>query len=219
MIDFRFASAGIVFDVDIINTPQDVFGGNTVELRQLQPEQPDTNPSFMENVVGSEFDDYIFIDPLSQDGNFPIDGPPVLRSADGRGGFDILDFDAKGQAVIDTGYSLTADGVGTVQYLNFEEVTPFEDNPATIVDNGDLGFSLSGDWPYHPAGTAAITTGVGYEDDIHTVPSESTVHYDEARAFWEFYGLTPGVYRVSVTWPASENPFVIPQMASDAPFT
>ncbi|QDT84158.1 hypothetical protein MalM14_18100 [Gimesia chilikensis] len=218
-IDFRFASAGIVFDVDIINTPQDVFGGNTVELRQLQPEQPDTNPSFMENVVGSEFDDYIFIDPLSQDGNFPIDGPPVLRSADGRGGFDILDFDAKGQAVIDTGYSLTADGVGTVQYLNFEEVTPFEDNPATIVDNGDLGFSLSGDWPYHPAGTAAITTGVGYEDDIHTVPSESTVHYDEARAFWEFYGLTPGVYRVSVTWPASENPFVIPQMASDAPFT
>ena len=218
-IDFRFASAGIVFDVDIINTPQDVFGGNTVELRQLQPEQPDTNPSFMENVVGSEFDDYIFIDPLSQDGNFPIDGPPVLRSADGRGGYDILDFDAKGQAVIDTGYSLTADGVGTVQYLNFEEVTPFEDNPATIVDNGDLGFSLSGDWPYHPAGTAAITTGVGYEDDIHTVPSESTVHYDEARAFWEFYGLTPGVYRVSVTWPASENPFVIPQMASDAPFT
>ena len=218
-VDFRFASAGIVFDVDIINTPQDVFGGNTVELRQLQPEQPDTNPSFMENVVGSEFDDYIFIDPLSQDGNFPIDGPPVLRSADGRGGFDILDFDAKGQAVIDTGYSLTADGVGTVQYLNFEEVTPFEDNPATIVDNGDLGFSLSGDWPYHPAGTAAITTGVGYEDDIHTVPSESTVHYDEARAFWEFYGLTPGVYRVSVTWPASENPFVIPQMASDAPFT
>ncbi|WP_187782289.1 hypothetical protein, partial [Gimesia chilikensis] len=90
-IDFRFASAGIVFDVDIINTPQDVFGGNTVELRQLQPEQPDTNPSFMENVVGSEFDDYIFIDPLSQDGNFPIDGPPVLRSADGRGGYDILD--------------------------------------------------------------------------------------------------------------------------------
>ncbi|QGQ22586.1 choice-of-anchor D domain-containing protein [Gimesia benthica] len=220
-VDFRFASQGIVFDVDIINTPQDVFGGNTVELRQLQPEQPDTNPSFMENVVGSEFDDYIFIDPLSQDGNFPIDGPPVLRSADGRGGFDILDFDAKGQAVIDTGYSLTADGVGTVQYLNFEEVTPFEDNPATIVDNGDLGFSLSGDWPYHPAGTAAITTGVGYADDIHTVQSQlvDPVHYGDAAAFWEFYGLTPGVYRVSVTWPASENPFVIPQMASDAPFT
>jgi hypothetical protein len=220
-IDFRFASQGIVFDVDIINTPQDVFGGNTVELRQLQPEQPDTNPSFMENVVGSEFDDYIFIDPLSQDGNFPIDGPPVLRSADGRGGYDILDFDAKGQAVIDTGYSLTADGVGTVQYLNFEEVTPFEDNPATIVDNGDLGFSLSGDWPYHPAGTAAITTGVGYEDDIHTVQSQlvDPAHYGDAAAFWEFYGLTPGVYRVSVTWPASENPFVIPQMASDAPFT
>ena len=220
-IDFRFASAGIVFDVDIINTPQDVFGTNTIELRQLQPEQPDTNPSFMENVVGSEFDDYIFIDPLSQDGNFPIDGPPVLRSADGRGGYDILDFDAKGQAVIDTGYSLTADGVGTVQYLNFEEVTPFEDNPATIVDNGDLGFSLSGDWPYHPAGTAAITTGVGYEDDIHTVQSQlvDPVHYGDAAAFWEFYGLTPGVYRVSVTWPASENPFVIPQMASDAPFT
>ncbi|QDV17780.1 hypothetical protein Pan153_24350 [Gimesia panareensis] len=218
-VDFRFASAGIVFDVDIINTPQDVFGGNTIELRQLQPEQPDTNPSFMENVVGSEFDDYIFIDPLSQDGNYPIDGPPVLRAADGRGGTDTLDFDAKGQAVIDTGYSLTADGVGTVQYLNFENVTPFEDNPATIVDDGDLGFSLEGDWPYHPAGTAATTTGIGYADDVHTVPSESTVHYDEARAFWEFYGLTPGVYRVSVTWPASDNAFVIPTMATDAPYT
>ncbi|QDU49563.1 golvesin C-terminal-like domain-containing protein [Gimesia panareensis] len=220
-VDFRFASAGIVFDVDIINTPQDVFGGNTVELRQLQPEQPDTNPSFMENVVGSEFDDYIFIDPLSQDGNFPIDGPPVLRSADGRGGTDTLDFDAKGQAVIDTGYSLTADGVGTVQYLNFENVTPFEDNPATIVDDGDLGFSLEGDWPYHPAGTAATTTGIGYEDDVHTVQSQlvDPVHYGDARAFWEFYGLTPGVYRVSVTWPASDNAFVIPTMATDAPYT
>ncbi|QDT27620.1 hypothetical protein Enr10x_29380 [Gimesia panareensis] len=220
-VDFRFASQGIVFDVDIINTPQDVFGGNTVELRQLQPEQPDTNPSFMENVVGSEFDDYIFIDPLSQDGNYPLDGPPVLRSADGRGGTDTLDFDAKGQAVIDTGYSLTADGVGTVQYLNFENVTPFEDNPATIVDDGDLGFSLEGDWPYHPAGTAATTTGIGYEDDVHTVQSQlvDPVHYGDARAFWEFYGLTPGVYRVSVTWPASDNAFVIPTMATDAPYT
>ncbi|WP_449267343.1 Ig-like domain-containing protein, partial [Gimesia panareensis] len=220
-VDFRFASQGIVFDVDIINTPQDVFGGNTVELRQLQPEQPDTNPSFMENVVGSEFDDYIFIDPLSQDGNYPIDGPPVLRSADGRGGTDTLDFDAKGQAVIDTGYSLTADGVGTVQYLNFENVTPFEDNPATIVDDGDLGFSLEGDWPYHPAGTAATTTGIGYEDDVHTMQSQlvDPVHYGDARAFWEFYGLTPGVYRVSVTWPASDNAFVIPTMATDAPYT
>ncbi|HAH44788.1 MAG TPA: hypothetical protein DCM07_07995, partial [Planctomycetaceae bacterium] len=213
-IDFRFASAGITFDVDIINTPQDVFGGNTVELRQIQPEQPDTNPSFMENVVGSQFDDYIYIDPLSQDGNYPIDGPPVLRSADGQGGTDVLDFDAKGQEVIDTGFSLTADGVGTVQYLNFENITPFEDNPAFIVDNGDPGFTITGDWPYNPE-NLAITNGVGFDDDIHSVSGFNPIGNGPAQAFWEFFGLTPGVYRVSVTWPESSNPFA----ATDAPFT
>ncbi|WP_197993345.1 LamG-like jellyroll fold domain-containing protein, partial [Gimesia aquarii] len=218
-IDFRFASQGILFDVDIINTPQDVFGGNTIELRQIQPQQPDTNPSFMENIVGSEFNDIIFIDPLSQDGNFPIDGPPVLRSADGRGGIDVLDFDAKGQEVIDTGFSLTADGVGTVQYLNFENVRPFEDTPAFIVDNGDLGFSLGGDWPFHPGGTAAITNGIGFENDVHSVREESPIGNGPAQAFWEFYGLTPGDYRISVTWPVSTNPTVIGQAATDAPYT
>ncbi|QDT97805.1 golvesin C-terminal-like domain-containing protein [Gimesia aquarii] len=218
-IDFRFASQGIIFDVDIINTPQDVFGGNTIELRQIQPQQPDTNPSFMENIVGSEFNDIIFIDPLSQDGNFPIDGPPVLRSADGRGGIDVLDFDAKGQEVIDTGFSLTADGVGTVQYLNFENVRPFEDTPAFIVDDGDLGFSLGGDWPFHPGGTAAITNGIGFGDDVHSVREESPIGNGPAQAFWEFYGLTPGDYRISVTWPVSTNPTVIGQAATDAPYT
>ena len=218
-IDFRFASAGIVFDVDLLNTPQDVFGGNTVELRQILPQQPVTNPSFLENIVGSEFNDLIFIDPLSQDGNFPIDGPPVLRSADGRGGFDVLDFDAKGQEVIDTGFSLTADGVGTVQYLNFENVRPFEDSPAFIVDNGDAAFTTAGDWPYHPHGTAAITNGVGFEDDIHTVAAMSPTGPDLAQAFWEFFGLTPGQYRLSVTWPVSTNPAVVGQVATDAPFT
>ncbi|QDT98818.1 golvesin C-terminal-like domain-containing protein [Gimesia aquarii] len=218
-IDFRFASQGILFDVDIINTPQDVFGGNTIELRQIQPQQPDTNPSFMENIVGSEFNDIIFIDPLSQDGNFPIDGPPVLRSADGRGGIDVLDFDAKGQEVIDTGFSLTADGVGTVQYLNFENVRPFEDTPAFIVDDGDLGFSLGGDWPFHPGGTAAITNGIGFGDDVHSVREESPIGNGPAQAFWEFYGLTPGDYRISVTWPVSTNPTVVGQAATDAPYT
>jgi hypothetical protein len=218
-VDFRFASQGIVFDADIINTPQDVFGGNTVELRQIQPQQPDTNPSFMENVVGSEFNDLIFIDPLSQDGNFPIDGPPVLRSVDGRGGNDTLDFDAKGQEVIDTGFSLTADGVGTVQYLNFENVRPFEDNPGFIVDNGDSAFTITGDWPYHPAGTAAITNGIGFEDDIHTVAGTTPTGVGPAQAFWEFFGLTPGQYRVSVTWPVSTNPGIVGQVATDAPFT
>tara|TARA_R110002111_G_scaffold227346_1_gene288827 strand:+ start:57078 stop:71642 length:14565 start_codon:yes stop_codon:yes gene_type:complete len=218
-IDFRFASAGITFDVDLLNTPQDVFGGNTVELRQILPQQPVTNPSFLENIVGSELNDLIFIDPLSQDGNDPIDGPPVLRSADGRGGFDVLDFDAKGQAVIDTGFSLTADGVGTVQYLNFENVNPFEDSPAFIVDNGDAAFTITGAWPYHPHGTAAITNGIGFENDIHTVPGSTPTGNGPAQAFWEFFGLTPGVYRVSVTWPVSTNPAVVGQVATDAPFT
>uniref|UniRef100_UPI003A8EE80F golvesin C-terminal-like domain-containing protein n=1 Tax=Gimesia sp. TaxID=2024833 RepID=UPI003A8EE80F len=218
-IDFRFAGAGVTFDVDIINAAQTVFGTSTVELRQIQPEQPSTNPSFMENVVGSQYDDYIYIDPLSQDGNYPIDGPPVLRSADGLGGTDFLDFDSKGQEVIDTGFSLTADGVGTVQYLNFENVTPFEDNPAFIVDNGDPGFTFTGDWPYYTLSNLYLTTGAGYEDDFYSVNQLSQYTTGPAQAFWEFYGLTPGAYRVSVTWPVFTNPSGVQHAATDAPYT
>ncbi|QDU13974.1 Pectinesterase [Gimesia maris] len=218
-VDFRFASAGITFDVDIINEAQTVFGTSTVELRQIQPEQPDTNPSFMENVVGSQQDDYIYIDPLSQDGNFPIDGPPVLRSADGQGGTDFLDFDSKGQEVIDTGFSLTADGVGTVQYLNFENVTPFEDNPAFIIDNGDPGFTFTGDWPWYTLSNTYLTTGAGFEDDFYVTDAETPFSTGPAQAYWEFFGLTPGEYRVSVTWPFSENPSAAQFKATDAPFT
>lgn len=218
-VDFRFASAGITFDADIINVAQTVFGSSTVELHQIQPEQPDTNPSFMENVVGSQHDDYIYIDPLSQDGNYPIDGPPVLRSADGQGGTDFLDFDSKGQEVIDTGFSLTADGVGTVQYLNFENVTPFEDNPAVIIDNGDPGFTFTGDWPYYTLSNTYVTTGAGYEDDFYSVDAQTPFGTGPAQAFWEFLGLTPGEYRVSVTWPVSANPSASQYMATDAPFT
>ncbi|WP_339683937.1 choice-of-anchor D domain-containing protein [Gimesia maris] len=218
-VDFRFASAGITFDVDIINEAQTVFGTSTVELRQIQPEQPDTNPSFMENVVGSQQDDYIYIDPLSQDGNFPIDGPPVLRSADGQGGTDFLDFDSKGQEVIDTGFSLTADGVGTVQYLNFENVTPFEDNPAFIIDNGDPGFTFTGDWPWFTLSNTYLTTGAGFEDDFYVTDAETPFSTGPAQAYWEFFGLTPGEYRVSVTWPFSENPSAAQFKATDAPFT
>ncbi|MAC54339.1 MAG: hypothetical protein CME31_17505, partial [Gimesia sp.] len=218
-VDFRFASAGITFDVDIINEAQTVFGTSTVTLQQIQPEQPDTNPSFMENVVGSQFDDYIYIDPLSQDGNFPIDGPPVLRSADGQGGTDFLDFDSKGQEVIDTGFSLTADGVGTVQYLNFENVTPFEDNPAFIIDNGDPGFTFTGDWPWYTLSNTYVTTGAGFEDDFYVTDAETPFSTGPAQAYWEFFGLTPGEYRVSVTWPFSENPSAAQFKATDAPFT
>jgi|GEM_PF-5748335 len=217
-IDFRFASQGIVFDADILNVAQTVFGSSTVELRQIQPQQPDTNPSFMENVVGSEFNDTIFIDPLSQDGNDPIDGPPVLRSVDGRGGMgDVLDFDAKGQEVIDTGFSLTSDGVGTVQYLNFETVRPFEDSPAFIVDNGDQGFTLSGDWSLDSP--ASTFNGIGFGEDVYTVLQSTPTGIGDAQAFWEFFGLTPGNYRVSVTWPAFTNPSSIASMATNAPFT
>ncbi|WP_417376837.1 choice-of-anchor D domain-containing protein [Gimesia maris] len=222
-VDFRFASAGITFDVDIINEAQTVFGTSTVTLQQIQPEQPDTNPSFMENVVGSQFNDYIYIDPLSQDGNYPIDGPPVLRSADGQGDTggigDFLDFDSKGQEVIDTGFSLTADGVGTVQYLNFENVTPFEDNPAFIIDNGDPGFTFTGDWPWFTLSNTYLTTGAGFEDDFYVTDAETPFSTGPAQAYWEFFGLTPGEYRVSVTWPFSENPSAAQFKATDAPFT
>ncbi|WP_417382519.1 choice-of-anchor D domain-containing protein [Gimesia sp.] len=218
-IDFRFASTGITFDVDLLNVAQTVFGSSTVTLQQIIPEQPVTNPSFMENIVGSQGDDTIFIDPLSQDGNFPIDGPPVLRSADGLGGTDFLDFDSKGQEVIDTGFSLTADGVGTVQYLNFENVTPFEDNPAFIVDNGDPGFTFTGDWPWYTLGNTSLTNGIGFEDDIYVAHPQTPFSTGPAQAYWEFFGLTPGEYRISVTWPATTSPSNVPLGATDAPYT
>ena len=111
-VDFRFATAGVgdaitSFDMDItsdgvgVGAPQLVNnddGRNEVDFRRItlpltvDPDaggdpvipQPETAPSFVENFIGSTFNDYIFIDPLSLSGNFPVGSPPVARSVDGN---------------------------------------------------------------------------------------------------------------------------------------
>lgn len=76
--------------------------------------------------------------------------------------------------------------------------------PATaatfVVDNGDSGFSATG---FRPFG------GTGFGNDYVDAPPGN----GEANATWTFHNLTPGLYRVSVTWPA------VATNASDAPFS
>jgi hypothetical protein len=69
------------------------------------------------------------------------------------------------------------------------------------IDNGAAGFTTTGTW--------FRTTGVGRESDVHwTIKGTGS-----SASTWTFTGLTPGVYRVSATWPGSVN------YAVDAPFS
>tara|TARA_R110002072_G_scaffold243821_2_gene403150 strand:- start:147970 stop:171135 length:23166 start_codon:yes stop_codon:yes gene_type:complete len=258
-VDFRFATAGIgngttSFDMDItsdglgVGAPQTVNsdgGANTVDFRRIttpltvDPDavgaavipQPETASSFIENFIGSTFNDYIFIDPLSLSGNFPVGSPPVARSVDGNnppnatilGGTDpipagdTLDFDSKGRIVLDTGLSLTAVGVGTVAYRDIETLLPFENAPARVLNNSDVGFKLTGDGQHPTPGigwdlvpNAAATGGSQYE-----LQSASDSH----TATWLFDGVTPGLYRVSATWADQAFDAGGVKLSSAAPFS
>jgi hypothetical protein len=72
---------------------------------------------------------------------------------------------------------------------------------ARYIDNGAAGFTTAGTW--------FRTTGVGREGDVHWYIKGTGSNV----ATWNFTGLTPGVYRVSATWPASAN------YASNSPFS
>jgi hypothetical protein len=69
-----------------------------------------------------------------------------------------------------------------------------------ILDNGDSGFSTTGEWTPHP--------DQGYQNDIHYSAAGSGADV----ATWTF-AVSPGRYRVSATW----NPH--PNRATDSPFT
>ncbi len=259
-VDFRFATAGIgdtttSFDMDItsdglgVGAPQTVNndgGANTVDFRRIttpltvDPDaggaavipQPETAPSFVENFIGSTFNDYIFIDPLSLSGNFPVGSPPVARSVDGNnppnanilGGTDpipagdTLDFDSKGKTVLDTGLSLTAVGVGTVAYRDIETLVPFENAPARVLDSTDEGFTLEGDerfpslqgWQLQ-SNTEAVG---GSQYELYSPESDHL-------ARWTFNGVTPGLYRVSASWAPFSNAAISngSTLTSAAPFT
>ncbi len=109
-------------------------------------QEPPVDSPF-ENIVGSQFDDLIEIDPL----------PSVIREVDGNDGWEPLAFDGGGSEVIDTGRlipdsapasyrgSLTATGIGSIKYNNIEWVEPFN-APPRMIDNDDPGYGPSGNW-------------------------------------------------------------------------
>jgi hypothetical protein len=70
-----------------------------------------------------------------------------------------------------------------------------------IVDDGDSSFAVTVEF--------VAFAGQGYENDVHYAAAGT----GSQTATWTFVGLTPGVYRVSVTW--SEHP----NRATNAPFT
>ncbi len=69
-----------------------------------------------------------------------------------------------------------------------------------VIDNGDPGFSTSGDW--------LAWSGEGFAGDMHY----SAKGNGADRATWTFQ-LSPGQYSVAATWPPQRN------RATDAPFT
>jgi hypothetical protein len=79
-------------------------------------------------------------------------------------------------------------------------VEPYVVPTIQIVDNGNVGFSKVGNWPY--------STGQGYGGDVHY----SALGSGSDLARWTFT-VTPGRYRVSASWFAHAN------RASNAPYT
>ena len=80
---------------------------------------------------------------------------------------DTLRFDGKGAAVSDTGASLNADGVGTVNYVSIETLIAF-DKQVQILDNEDTGYSIapSTDSPDWFGEEWRVRTEGGYQGDF-----------------------------------------------------
>ncbi len=197
-VDFSLADdgtmTGIVIDMDIVAwdadgvvqlgvdptvdepAPQTVLGANTVTLLGVGDEQRAPAPSPFENVVGSQFDDFIEIDPLGD-----------VRSVDGNGGWEAFYYDGGGSEVIDSGRSLTARGIGSIVYDNIELVEVFN-AAARIVDNDDLGFSMVGS-----LGRSRSEGFLGDERSSGTGTGNNV-------GIWTFQGVTPGWYRLAATW-------------------
>jgi len=188
---------GILDVNDIDNTldepnPQDVFDGipgtldgpgavnvvdgHTVTLVSVGPDQKDPAPSPFENLVGSQFDDLLFIDPLER-----------IRYVDANDGRDFLDFGGGGSEVTDTSRSLTAAGQGTVVYDGVEWVE-HSTAGARILDNDDYGYRQTGFWNR--------SRTVGYLNDMRSADTG----VGDRVASWTAEGVSPGWYRVSVTY-------------------
>ncbi|MCO6454870.1 MAG: hypothetical protein J5I93_06190, partial [Pirellulaceae bacterium] len=240
-VDFRFADARMMIDMDLLDTPQDVLH-TTPEFQYVtlarRTEHVPISPSMFENVVGGQFNDIISIDPLAYGGDAPENGPPVPRNVHGNDPFiggpddgelpdpnepippgDTLLFEGSGQEVLDTGFSITAAGIGTVTYQSIETLLAPNQRPR-IIDNGDAQFlespitatdNISPLVHWNPSSTG------GYQDDY-------LFHYSQQppgpqTTTWTFQGVQPGKYRVAVTWPSNPSHPISEAIATDAPFT
>ncbi|MCO6458613.1 MAG: choice-of-anchor D domain-containing protein, partial [Pirellulaceae bacterium] len=240
-VDFRFADARMMIDMDLLDVPQDVLH-TTPEFQYVtlarRTEHVPISPSMFENVVGSQFNDIIAIDPLAYGGDAPENGSPVPRNVHGNDPFiggpddgnlpdpnepippgDTLLFEGSGQEVLDTGFSITAAGIGTVTYQSIETLLAPNQRPR-IIDNGDAQFLES---PITATDNISplvhwnqAFTG-GYQDDY-------LFHYSQQppgpqTTTWTFQGVQPGKYRVAVTWPSQPSHPISESIATDAPFT
>jgi len=244
-VDFRFADANVMVDMDLLDVAQDVLhlvADDQLVTLQRRAEHDPSGPSMFENVVGSQFNDIIDLDPVTIDGNFPAGGPPTLRHVDGNDPFiggpddgnlpdpaepippgDQWHFDAAGNPAIDTGFSISASGLGTVTYESIETLKPFNVQ-ARIIDDGDENYTESvnnaqGNISYFANWNVEDAAGFGGDFRFNFADTQSGETAGSHAATWQFFGVTPGMYRVSVSFP---DPTVFPQLAdvaSDAEYS
>ncbi|MCO6458616.1 MAG: choice-of-anchor D domain-containing protein [Pirellulaceae bacterium] len=236
-VEFRFADSRVMFDLDLLEVPQDAFAevpGDQFVTLSRRPEHVPISPSMFENMVGSQYNDLLYIDPLDYGGDWPENGSPVIRNVDGNDPpddgnspdpgepippGDTLYFEAFGQPVRDTGYSISAEGISTVTYQSIETLIAVNQRPR-IIDNGDADFherpitATDNISPLVHWGSA-VGTGFGGDYLFHLSqqpPGPNTTT-------WRFEGTQPGWYRVSATWPAQPSHPLSEGIATDAPFT
>ncbi|MCA9110134.1 MAG: hypothetical protein KDA52_09320 [Planctomycetaceae bacterium] len=133
------------------------------------------------------------------------DGDPMLGALADNGGPTFTHLPLPGSPAIDAGDTgLDVDQRGFDRPLGSQDdigaVEAF--GPAIIIDNGDPGFSVVGQW-------TARNNPVARDGDVHN----SFQGDGSDVATWTFTGLTPGNYEVSATWQAFAN------RATNSPFT
>lgn len=94
--------------------------------------------------------------------------------------------------------SNAADGIVTADAIHLEHLA------GSIIDDGDSGYSTTGEWF-----ALAVGLGFGFQGDLEVGVAGTGAE----TANWTFSDLTPGQYRVSASW------LPLSGLATDAPFT
>ncbi len=241
-VDLRFADAPSMIDMDLLDKPMDIFGGiaggQHVTLAR-RGEHAATSPSMFENVVGSQFNDNLYIDPLVVGGNVPANGSPVARNVHGNDPFvggpddghapdpgqpippgDRLFFESFGRPVRDTGFSISAEGLGGATYQSIETLIA-ANQPPRILDDGDDTFHAS---PTTAVDNISHFSHWNQELGAAGFAGDYLWHYQAIppgpnTTTWTFEGIQPGTYRVAATWPSPPSHPIDQTIATDAPFT